>query len=371
MACGRWPRVALTAFWAVACAFDSNTQGGSGALDDTQTTGSGGEESLTGSPTSEGTMSSATTSTSDPSTTTAQPSTTDPSDTATSSGSSGEPGGTADLQLSESAFDFAVIDVGASTSHTFTLTNTGDAAASGVTPVVMPAPFSIASTSCGASIDPEASCTIDVEFAPGLIGPAEGTLSVAYDDGQAAAGIDATLDGAGAGRTENLLQNADAESCASNEPSNWTEVASNSWNCIGEFFGQMAHGGATMIFAGDPPDGVNELVLAQTVAVPDDIAAHVLDGALGVRFTGWSQSAAPGDDPRRFRMEFLDAGGATLESWDSGWAGNVGWTETVETRVPALGTTQVRVVLECDYNSGTYCSALFDDVALHFVYPPS
>ena len=373
MACGRWLKAALTAFWAVACTFDSNSEGGSGQLDETETTGGGGEGSLSGSPTTDGTMTGSSgttpTSTSDPPSTSDQPSTTDPSATDASSGS-GEPAGTAALQLSESAFDFAAVDVGTSSSHTFTVTNMGDAAATGVTPLAMPAAFSIASTDCGASIEPAASCTIDVAFAPTVLGPTEGTLSIAYDDGQAATGIDAMLDGGGAGRTENLLQNGNAEGCASDEPSGWTEVASNSWNCEDDFFGDTPHGGASMFFAGDPPDDVDEPVLAQTVPVPDDLQMHVQNGALGLRFSGWSQSAATDDDPRRFRMEFLDAGGAELESWDPGWVGNTDWTETVEARVPPTGTTEVRVLLECDHNVGTYCSAMFDDLSLHFLYPP-
>lgn len=79
---------------------------------------------------------------------------------------------------------FGVVAVGSSTSRTFTFTNNGTAAASGVSASVQGSGFALGANTCGtatspATVQPGASCTVSVTFAPTVGGEASAQLSVA------------------------------------------------------------------------------------------------------------------------------------------------------------------------------------------------
>jgi len=86
-------------------------------------------------------------------------------------------------------YDLGNITQGATTTHTFTLTNTGAVPANTVSGAGLLAPFSFLGGSypgtggdCGSSIANSASCTIVVEFAPTAVGPSSDTIDINYDD---------------------------------------------------------------------------------------------------------------------------------------------------------------------------------------------
>jgi hypothetical protein len=275
------------------------------------------------------------------------------------------------LQLSE-GFDFALVDLDDSATHVFTLANVGEATATALGPTVAPSPFAITSTDCGATLEPDASCEIEVAFAPQTIGPFKGTLAVGYHDGAADETVIRDLVGGGAGQTRNLIVNPGGENCTGGgPPDGWVEVVGENWTCASFFDPVTPHGGNTMFFPDATPDNT-EPDLAQDVPVPDEAASLVPVSEVGLRFIGWAASPAIGDDPRRFRLEFLDGAGSVIgdATWDSGWDSGDMWSQTEHVRIPHPGTAAIRVHLDCDIVVPNRCSALFDDLQLHFFYPP-
>jgi hypothetical protein len=87
--------------------------------------------------------------------------------------------GTATLAFSDgTTFDFGGVKVGALSDHTVTLTNTGGAAATGLSPTMLSAPFSIKSSTCSDTLGAGASCTDVITAAPTVAGIATGKLTI-------------------------------------------------------------------------------------------------------------------------------------------------------------------------------------------------
>ena len=90
------------------------------------------------------------------------------------------------------SINFGSVQLGASsTNGTFTVTNPA------LTPVTLSAfttsaPFSLVSTTCGASLPPSGTCTADVKFTPAAAGPASGALSNASGNGTVSGGLSGT-----------------------------------------------------------------------------------------------------------------------------------------------------------------------------------
>lgn len=87
-------------------------------------------------------------------------------------------------------FDFGDVAVGAVAEHTFTVRNTGDTAATSMTPRPMGSPFDFkggaypgTGGTCGTTLESGASCTLIVTFAPLQEGLSYGGLSLTYDNG--------------------------------------------------------------------------------------------------------------------------------------------------------------------------------------------
>lgn len=352
----------------IACSFDTSSPGGSGQLGGTESEGSTSTTATSASASDTATPTSGPTNASDPS----DPTTNDPTTAASATSETDDPpGAVAELALSDGA-DFGLVDLEGRGSFTFTLSNVGEATATAIAPSVMPAAFTIGDIGCGATLEPGAACTIEVAFAPQRIGPQSGSLTIAYDDGAADREVSKELVGAGQGQTRNLIDNPGAEHCSTQNgpPDDWMEVTGTNWTCIDTFDDDVPVGGSRMFFpqinpAGSFPD------LAQRVEVPASIADLVQAGQLALRFRGWSISAGSvGDDPRRFRIEFLDDAGSTVDGWDTGWLGSATWEQTVETRIPHTATARMVVHLDCEVTTPDNCSAMFDDLELRFLYPP-
>jgi hypothetical protein len=110
------------------------------------------------------------------------------------SGTGGVPGS---VTFQPNPLTFAQAGVGASSSATVTITNPDSVnSLSGLT--ITPAPaaeFSVASTTCGATLAPGASCAASITFKPASAGPQSGTLTVS--DSVLTAGTVLTLSGTG------------------------------------------------------------------------------------------------------------------------------------------------------------------------------
>ncbi|QRK08943.1 choice-of-anchor D domain-containing protein [Archangium violaceum] len=87
-------------------------------------------------------------------------------------------------------FDFGDVAVGAVAEHTFTVRNTGDTAASNMTPRPIGSPFDFkggaypgTGGTCGTTLESGASCTLIVTFAPLQEGLSHGVVTLTYDSG--------------------------------------------------------------------------------------------------------------------------------------------------------------------------------------------
>ncbi|HVU51293.1 MAG TPA: choice-of-anchor D domain-containing protein, partial [Polyangia bacterium] len=102
-------------------------------------------------------------------------------------------------------FDFQTQATGSTTTHGFTVTNTGGIEAAGITPAALAAPFAFPGTgypgtlgTCGTTLAPGASCAVVVSFTPTSVGAPSATLRLAYDDGLASGTASVGLSGTGA-----------------------------------------------------------------------------------------------------------------------------------------------------------------------------
>lgn len=105
--------------------------------------------------------------------------------------------------LAFSGFDYGQVNVGSTSDHTFTVSNSGEASATGVTASALATGFSFkdgaypgTGGTCGSAI-PAGSCTLVVTFAPARAGTASTVLALAYSDGLAPASASQTLTGTG------------------------------------------------------------------------------------------------------------------------------------------------------------------------------
>ena len=122
-------------------------------------------------------------------------------------GVKGQGAGPAVLTISDGAtYDFQKHATGSTTTHTFTVMNTGGVDAGSLTPVAPAAPFAFAGPngypgtggSCMQTLAPGASCTVVVAFIPTTGGLLPATLSLSYDDGAAPQTATRALQGTGA-----------------------------------------------------------------------------------------------------------------------------------------------------------------------------
>lgn len=87
-------------------------------------------------------------------------------------------------------YDYGTVNVNASKTHVFTITNAGGGSASALTPAATTAPFQYlgglypgTSGTCGVTLNANASCTIAIEFAPTTDGNFNNNIKLNYNDG--------------------------------------------------------------------------------------------------------------------------------------------------------------------------------------------
>jgi hypothetical protein len=86
------------------------------------------------------------------------------------------------ISLSAGALDFGSATVGATVARDVTVTNTGTRALT-LSGVTAGGAFSVASSTCGATLDADASCTVTAAFTPAAAGAASATLTISSDAG--------------------------------------------------------------------------------------------------------------------------------------------------------------------------------------------
>jgi len=242
------------------------------------------------------------------------------------------------------------------------LTNQGDAAGSILGGGDPPPPliwagdvFPGTDGSCQGLIPPGATCTVALAVAPGSPGLVRGSVEVRFADmigsGSARTQIELTATGEG----PNLIENPDAES----DPPG---AILTGWAAGGSSFHTSTehnHGAGSLSFAaGDAssPELGQDVVLDERASSIDALPMRFV-------FSGWSRSRDDGlnDDPHDIRLIFLDDSNEELGTQARTDMDHDGWEETTfDAEIPA-GTRRVRVVLRCDRNLGSNCSAWFDD----------
>ncbi len=95
------------------------------------------------------------------------------------------------ISTSTSALAFGSVKVGATGTQQVTVTNSGTRTLS-LGGVTVSGPFAIASSTCGETLAPGASCVLTLAFAPSAPGGATGTLTIASDAGSPAVALTAT-----------------------------------------------------------------------------------------------------------------------------------------------------------------------------------
>ena len=357
--------------WAVAtaaCSFDSSSAtGGSGDLDEGDTTGTGAEMtsgdaatlSSTGGPSSATTSDSSSDPTGDPTSDSDTTNGPGPTTTATGSTSMVDPGASV-LEISDGpTFDFAIVQVGQVDDHDFTVTNTGEDTATGITVVDPMSPYAVQSSDCGPSLEVNASCTVTVRFAPDQLGPVAAELRVDHDEGMATR----ALEGGGGGTTDNALVNPGGET-PSMPPEGWTLVVQNGWRTTTRF----SISGSRSIVAGSAEDGLS--ALEQIVDV--SAWAGVIDSeGMHVTLEGDMRSWDTGNDEYRLRMEFLDDSDVVINGTSQATAlsSSNDWVHETLQRATEPGTRSVRVQLECEKSVGNDADCYFEDLDLRLSYP--
>jgi hypothetical protein len=85
------------------------------------------------------------------------------------------------LALDAPVVDFTLTEIGVPATRTLTVHNVTAAAITGIVVAVTGDGFSIAATTCGAVLDADATCTVDLDFGPAALGAASATLEVGAD----------------------------------------------------------------------------------------------------------------------------------------------------------------------------------------------
>ena len=80
-------------------------------------------------------------------------------------------------------YDFGSLTSGNSAQKVFTFTNTGGVSGTALTENGTASPFSVLSTTCGATLAPAATCTATVQYSPTSSGTSTGKLDLNYNDG--------------------------------------------------------------------------------------------------------------------------------------------------------------------------------------------
>jgi hypothetical protein len=252
----------------------------------------------------------------------------------------------------------------------FELENVGNAAATQMVGLDLERAFAFAggaypgpAGTCATDLAPGETCTVEVVVSADVFGPSRAVLAVEYDYGVGRRPAELELRVDRLGGTGNLVDNGDAEMLG-DPPPGWIELAGDRWAASDDVLGP--HSGDGHFFAFDGND--NEPVLGQAI----DLSAYdeaVASNDLEVSFSAWGRSVNSSEDPFAFVVEYRSSPNAPpLAVFDTGYVTDSDWTEYVDSRVVPVGTTEIRILLRCRLDFGTFCDAFFDDVVLTLDY---
>jgi hypothetical protein len=329
-----------------------------GCLLDTQ--GSGATDGSEAGPTGAGSSSSSGSSSDTTSTSTTGEDTT---------GDPGDPG-VPELVIDEApTFDFGSVNLGMTVSDGITLRNVGNAPATGIlTNVALPFEFRGglfpgASGTCADQLDPDDSCTLDIDATAVDLGPLTAPLRVLYDGADALVMVD--LEMVGVGTTENLVSNGGAEDFGM-PPPGWVAEMGAGWDAS-EGTDVDAYAGDGRFNAGDTDD---ESILRLSQSIDLSKYASLIDaGGVQIAFAGWARSLE-GLDEHRFVLEFETTAGSNLDLFTTSWNTSATWQQFVDTREASSGTRVLKLALDCRLVAGTTCDGYFDEVSLLLTYSP-
>jgi hypothetical protein len=364
-----WRTVAFAVLAVAGCNFDAAGMGSSAGLGDETSDGTSGGMTNT-SQASESTTGGGSGMTN----TTANPSASTTTDggggtTESSAGSTG-PGDTALVISDAPMFDFGARDLGSATPHTFMVTNTGDAEATGINAVALPAPFRFAGGSypgnggdCTDALSSGSSCSLVVEYAPDAFGPSTSDLSLDYTTPVGAGTTAVSLAGTGVGVTENLIVNPGAEQGGS-PPMGWTEIAGTVWTVWSDF----THTGQYCILGGPVGGQSGTYRLGQFFDLTE--YADLIDnhGGLHITYNGYARTWGTGDDIYRIGVRTRDSDGTVVDTTITPAGTGTGWA-FLELELDTSPTArQIEIQVICVFNAGSACDAFFDDMSLTVSY---
>ncbi|MEX1365665.1 MAG: hypothetical protein AB1Z98_21235 [Nannocystaceae bacterium] len=284
---------------------------------------------------------------------------------------SGPVSGDGVLEISDGpVFDFSEVGLGGFAVHPFTVRNIGDGLANAIAAQDLGDAFEFeggaypgSGGDCGSSLAALDSCTLVVSFVPPRPGLHAQELVLGYGGGLQAA---RSMVGGGVGSSDNLLANPDGESgAAGTPPPAWIDDGPGTWETGYWINGQ---GGSGQFIAGSLGPNNTEYRLIQTVSAAP-WATTIDAGAMRFDFSGWVRALEPGNDDHRVRVRYLDAKGAVLDTWSSGWETVGNWSSRSDARLAPPSTRSIEVQLGCRKSGGEYCDAYYDSLDLRAVYP--
>ncbi len=282
-------------------------------------------------------------------------------------------GGSPLLQISDGpTFDFQEVSVPGSTTHAFTVTNTGRGDATGITGSGIAGPFDFqggafpgGGGTCGDTLGGGEDCTVVVEFAPTALGIFTDTVAVAYDQG-----ADATrpVEGGGQGQSGNLINNPGGESVGDPVPQ-WNDVGPGNW-VAGVFENEeFPQSGNNYIAANNGPGNNQAYSLQQAIDLGPWSSTIDLD-AMRFVFVGHARSLQQGTNDYRIRVHFLNDADNVIETFDGQWGALASWQQFTDDRIAPVGARTIVVELGCRKpQNGNACFAYFDSFDLRAAYP--
>lgn len=282
------------------------------------------------------------------------------------------PPGDADLVISHGPeYDFGDIPVATLAAVMLTVTNEGDAEATGMVGIPLSAPFHYtgrpypgAAGTCADTLAAHQSCTLDVSFVPEVFGPHADTLTLDYNQGSP---VSRALVGGGSGQSENLLINPGGED-QNSPPPGWNYIGPGNWGAGDPSTTVNPYEGGGYLFVTEGPN-LEDYTMAQDVDVSQ--WAPTIDlSQMRFEFSGRARThQAWSGYVYRLRLSYRAGDGSEISSWNSGEHDESLW-QLHSTGAPAPpGTRSIRVELECNKDFNLDCSAYFDALQLRAVYP--
>lgn len=139
------------------------------------------------------------------------------------------------------------------------------------------------------------------------------------------------------------------------------------WTRSNNFLGEAPpHGGSYHFYANDNSNG--NYYLYQDVDV-SAYASYIDAGTCPFTFSFWTRmynysSFPTPNDAARVIVEYRDAGGTVLSTYDSGWRTQLAWTQYTDTRTAPANTRTIHIRLQSGFTSGSGADGYFDDLSL-------